>query len=282
VVAEYHQSALTMTDFVADRLRRISSRQNGLVRELRRAFAQGEATEDGYCAIESFRIIEEAIRSGLKFKAVFFSTSAEARSQRLLPQLAKHVETLVLADDVFAAAVATQSPQGVAALVKLRETSLEQMLAAAEPLIVVVSGVQDPGNLGAMLRSAEAFEATGAILTAGTVAPFNPKVVRASAGSLFRLPLAQSPDLIALLAELRSRGVRLVATSSHKGTPLSASDLAGPLALLVGNEGAGLPRDVLREMDDTVVIPHSPRVESLNAAVAASIMLYEIARRRQA
>jgi TrmH family RNA methyltransferase len=132
------------------------------------------------------------------------------------------------------------------------------------------------------MRSAEAFGATGMVLTSGTVAPFNQKVVRASAGSLFRLPVAQLQAAPAFLSELRARGVSLVATSSHKGTPLPKARLAAALALFVGNEGAGLSRELLREMDETVMIPHSPQVESLNAGVAASVVLYEISRRRQA
>jgi TrmH family RNA methyltransferase len=104
-------------------------------------------------------------------------------------------------------------------------------------------------------------------------------VIRASAGSVFRLPIVQT-KLAAILDQLRELGLRLIATSSHKGTPLDQARLTGPLAIFIGSEGAGLPRDLLAEMTDTVVIPHSPTVESLNAGVAASIVLYETARQR--
>ena len=269
-----------MSNLTSDRLRRIDSRQNALLKELRRALSRGELTAEGYCAIESVRMIQEAVRSGLHFKAVFFSASAETVAERLLPQFGQHVQTMVLADDVFASAVATENPQGVAALVKLKEATLEKTLTAACPLLVVAAGLQDPGNLGTILRSAEAFGATGVLLTSGTVSPFNAKVVRASAGSLFRLAVL-STDLDALLPQLRQRGIRLLATSAHKGIPLPDASLAGPLALFVGNEGAGLPRTLLGKMDETLAIPHSPQVESLNAGVAASIVLYEISRQRR-
>jgi RNA methyltransferase, TrmH family len=262
-----------------DRLRRISSRQNTLVKELRRAFQHGTPTDDGYCAIESVHLIEEAIRSGLRFRDVFFSASAEARAHKLLPQLAAHVETLLLPDDVFANSVSTESPQGVAALVRYKDFTVEDALAGTAPLVVVAVGIQDPGNMGTIIRSAEAFGATGVLATEKTVSRFNPKVVRASAGSIFRLPVVQA-EAKPLLAELRGRGLRLVATSSHKGTPLPEAALGGPLALFIGSEGAGLPREVMGEIDETVAIPHSPRVESLNAGVAASIALYEVARQR--
>jgi TrmH family RNA methyltransferase len=120
---------------------------------------------------------------------------------------------------------------------------------------------------------------TGVLLGPGTVSPYNSKVIRASAGSLFRLPFAEIA-IDTLLPQLRQLGVRLVATSSHKGVPLQAASLTEPLALFIGNEGAGIPRDLLAQMDTTVVVPHSQRVESLNAAVATSIVLYEIARQK--
>ncbi len=175
------------------RLRRIEGRHNALVKELRRAFARGELTADGYCAIEGLRILEEAIRSGLRFRAVFFSESAGARAERLLSQLGAQVETLLLPDKLFASAVPSDAPQGVAALARWKEFSLEDVLAKSQagPLLVI-AGVQDPGNLGTILRSAEAFGAGGVVLGEGTVSPFNPKVVRASAGSVFRLPLART------------------------------------------------------------------------------------------
>jgi len=224
------------------------------------------------------RILEEAIRSGLKFKAVFFRASAENRVDRLLPQLAAHVETLLLPDKLFASAVPSETPQGVAALVRCKTFKLEEVLAKSQagPLLAI-AGVQDPGNLGTILRSAEAFGAGGVVLGEGTVSQFNSKVIRASAGSVFRLPIAQV-KLAATLEQIRNLGLRLIATSSHKGTPLDQAVLTGPLAIFIGSEGAGLPRELLEQMTDTVAIPHSPNVESLNAGVAASIVLYEIAR----
>ena len=263
---------------VHGRLRRIEGRHNALVKELRAAFAHGELTSDGYCAIEGMRILEEAIRSGLKFKAVFFRASAENRAERLLPQLADQVETLLLPDKLFASAVPSETPQGVAALVRCKVFTLVDVLAKSQagPLLAI-AGVQDPGNLGTILRSAEAFGAGGILLGEGTVNPFNSKVIRASAGSVFRLPMVQA-KLLGTLNQMRELGLRLIATSSHKGTPLDQATLTGPLAIFIGSEGAGLPRELLAQMTDTVAIPHSPTVESLNAGVAASIVLYEAAR----
>jgi TrmH family RNA methyltransferase len=261
-----------------ERLRRVEGRHNALVKEMRRAFSRAELTEAGDCAIEGVRILEEAIRSGLRFHAVFFSESAEGHAKRLMPQIGAHVETAVLPDKLFASVVPSESPQGVAALVRYRQSSLGDVLQklSAGPLLVV-AGLQDPGNLGTILRSAEAFGAAGVILGEGTVSPFNSKVVRGSAGSIFRLPVLQM-KLAEVLPQLRQKGVRLVATSSHKGVPLPKANLAGPIAVLIGGEGAGVPRDWISKADELVAIPHAAQVESLNAGVAASIVLYEIAR----
>ena len=263
------------------RLRRIEGRHNSLVKELRQAFSRGELTSDGYCAIEGFRILEEAIRSGLRFRAVFFSESAAARAEKLLSQLGAQVETLLLADKLFSSAVPSDAPQGVAALARWKELSREDVLAKspAGP-ILVIAGVQDPGNLGTILRSAEAFGAGGVLLGEGTVSPYNPKVVRASAGSVFRVPLART-KLSESLGWMKDHGLRLVGTASHKGTPLDQAKLAGPLAIFVGSEGSGLPRDLIKEMNDVVAIPQVPQVESLNVGVAASIVLYEVMRQKQ-
>jgi TrmH family RNA methyltransferase len=263
------------------RLRRIEGRHNALVKELRQAFSRAELTSDGYCAIEGFRILEEAVRSGLRFRAVFFSESAVPRAEKLLSQLGAQVETLLLADKLFSSAVPSDAPQGVAALARWKELSREDVLAKspAGP-ILVIAGVQDPGNLGTILRSAEAFGAGGVLLGEGTVSPYNPKVVRASAGSVFRVPLARA-RLSESLNEMKDHGLRLVGTASHKGTPLDQAKMAGPLAIFVGSEGSGLPRDLIKEMNDVVAIPQVPQVESLNVGVAASIVLYEVMRQKQ-
>lgn len=265
----------------AARLRSVSSRQNALVKDLRKAFAHGEPTEAGFIAIEGVRIIEEAIRSGLRFQAVFFSESGHNHATRLLPQISGHTEALLLPDEVFSSAVDTETPQGVAALVKLKAAKLEDLLdqTGGIPLVVAVAGIQDPGNLGTIIRSAEAFAARGVLLGEKTVHFSNPKVVRASAGSLFREPLI-SVKLAEAIVLLKQNGCRVVASSSHKGKPLHEADFTGPLALVVGSEGAGVPPEILSQADELVTIPHSPRVESLNAGIATSIMLYEAGRQR--
>jgi len=272
------------------RLRRIEGRHNALVKELRQTFARAERTDDGSCAVEGLRIVEEATRSGLRFRAVFFKESAQNLAERLLPQIGANVETLLLPDKLFDDTVPSETPQGVAALVRMKEFSLADVLERLQVgPVIVLAGLQDPGNLGTILRSAEAFGSAGVVLGEGTVSPFNSKVIRASAGSVFRLPVVTGKTPIGkaagsleeISAKLRAQGVRLIATSSHKGTPLDQANLTGPAAIFVGSEGSGLPRAVLAQADELIAIPHTQQVESLNAGVAGSIVLYEAARQRR-
>ena len=262
------------------RIRRVASRQNARVKELRRLFHEAAPSEKGEVAIEGMHLVEEAIRSGLRLEAVFCSESGRERAQKLLPQLSAHTEVLLLPDENFASAVPTETPQGVAALARVKKCVFGDTLSPAPALLVITAGLQDPGNLGTIARSAEAFGATGILLGERTVSQWNWKAIRASAGSTFRVPMAKV-DLSAALGEAKAHGVRVLATSSHKGTLISQADLRGPVALLVGSEGSGLAKDVLAQADEVVAIPQSPRVESLNAGIAASIILYEAARQRR-
>jgi TrmH family RNA methyltransferase len=267
------------------RLRRIEGRHNHLLKQLRLAFARAERTGDGDCAVEGVRIVEEAIRSGLRFQAIFFRESAQNLAERLLPQIGAHVETLLLPDKLFDGTVPSETPQGVAAMVRLKTFSVEDVLERLQvgPILVVV-GLQDPGNLGTILRSAEAFGSAGVVLGEGTVSPFNSKVIRASAGSLFRIPLVSGKvpgGIEAILPKFRTHNVRLIATSSHKGTPLDQANLTQPCAIFIGSEGSGLPKTLMAQVDELVAIPHTAQVESLNAGVAGSIVLYEAARQRR-
>jgi TrmH family RNA methyltransferase len=260
-----------------DRVRHVSSRQNALVKDLRRAFTRGELV-DGMCAIEGVRVIEEAIRSGVRFRALFYAESAEPRMEKLLPQISSHVEVMALPNEVFASAVDTETPQGVAALVRWPKFDLEEALGKTTPLLLGTMGIQDPGNLGTIIRSAEAFGAAAVLLGERTVSQFNSKVIRASAGSSFRMPTFSVT--VEGVVKLKTRGLRVLATSSHKGEAIDQVELGGEVLVMVGSEGAGVPREYMALADAFIRVSHEEKVESLNAAVAASVILYEAQRQR--
>jgi len=281
-----------MPQLVSTRLRPVASAQNALVRELRQAFSQAQSI-DGVCAVEGIRLIEEALRSRLKIQTLFVRESSQMKAQRILEQLTKHADAVLLPDRIFDSAVLTEHPQGIAALVKVPEYVLHSLFAKAPTLLVVAAAIQDPGNFGTMVRSAEAFGGTAVVGIEGTVSHWNPKTMRASAGSIFRLPVLKT-NAAELLAELRSRQTRTLAlvaphTDNNSGDgstprsplPLQDVNLVEPCALFVGNEGAGIPRELLTSIDQFVTIPQV-RVESLNAGVAVSIALYEAQRQRSA
>jgi TrmH family RNA methyltransferase len=250
---------------------------------------------EGLCAVEGLRLIEEAIRSSLKVHALFIRESAQNKAQRILDQLGKRAESVLLPDSVFDSAVLTEHPQGMAALVKAPEHDLEAAVAKAPALVVVAAGVQDPGNFGTLVRSAEGFGGTAVIGIEGSVNPWNPKAVRASAGSVFRLAVikTKTEELISALRSRQIVGLALMpprivddqgvqdGSSPRSPRPLQDADLTRACALFVGSEGAGLPRELMSQIEEFVAIPQA-RVESLNAAVAASIALYEAQRQRTA
>jgi RNA methyltransferase, TrmH family len=277
----------------------LTSRDNRWLKEFRVALRGGVPTKDGAVGVEGLRLVQEALTSGCPVHAVLFSESGERHREKLAPFLAREsmsFPVLRAADRLFEGIADTEHPQGVAALVAPRTVTLDELLTGPEPLIVVLAGIQDPGNVGAIVRTAAAFGATGVVTAAtgqsGTASPFAPKALRASAGAALHLPVITGMALAILLAQLKIRGIRTLATAVEEegaGAAPNASEAQAPwqidwresIALLVGNEGAGLPEEVVHAADARVRIPIATRVESLNAAAAAAVVLYEAYRQRQ-
>jgi TrmH family RNA methyltransferase len=238
------------------------SDKNPLIKEIRRAVSRGTLTEDGYAVAEGAHLLEDARAARLEIRAVIAAESAAARFP----------EARVVSDRTFRDLASTETPQGVMALVRPPHWALEQML-TPEALVVVLDGVQDPGNAGAILRAAEAFGASGAVFLKGTVNPYNPKCLRGSAGSAFRFPLVAASE-----EELLAHPMKLFAAMPRAETLLSDADLCSPCAIIIGSEGRGVSA-ALAARATGLRIP-TTGVESLNAAVAAGILLYEARRQR--
>jgi TrmH family RNA methyltransferase len=232
--------------------------------------------------IEGPNLIEEAVQAGLRIECVFVAQDSE-RLLETLP-LTPETEVLLLPRELLDQALTTETPQPIAALVNPPDWSWEHLLRPpnhAPPLLVVLAGLQDPGNLGAVLRSAEAFGVHGVLSLPGTVSAWNPKAVRASAGSVFRVPLL-SVTAEECFAHLRSAAIKVLSTAVRGAEPVHRINLASPVALLIGNEGNGVPRELAAQADGAITIPCPGPVESLNAAVAAGVLLYEASRQRGA
>jgi TrmH family RNA methyltransferase len=260
---------------IRTRPRLIESRQNPRVKELRAALARSGRTPAGLLALEGEHLLHEALRSGLRLNTVFFREGTQPEFE-----LPVDIEVLELPPDVFASVVATEQPKGVAALVQPPAFQPASLLrGAAAPLILVLAGLQDPGNVGTLLRSADAFGATGVLLLPGTASPWNPKALRASAGSAFRVPSFSWSEAEAF-AWLRQHRVASVAAVARDGTPVADAPLAYATALFIGNEGGGLSPQIITAATHRVTIPMPGPVESLNAAIAGSLLLYEAARQR--
>jgi len=261
-------------------IREITSPINSLLKVFRRALADG-VTRDGWLAVEGPHLVEEALNAAsVVVHSVLVSASGKTKFQSLLERLPREAEATQVADRLFQKVALTENPQGLAALVELRPRDLTSILAAKDALLLVACGIQDPGNLGTMMRSAQAFGATALITLTETVSPFNPKAVRASAGAIFRLPVF--PDLRPdrLFGPMRAAGVRIVAADRHSAATLAEADLRGAVAFLIGREATGLPPEFAREANLLLSIPIRPETDSVNAATAASIFLYEAARQR--
>jgi TrmH family RNA methyltransferase len=256
------------------RPRLIESRQNPRVKELRAALGHTGRTPSGLIAIEGEHLVTEAIRSRLRFATVFLRDNYQPPFA--IPDDAEH---LLLPPDVFSSAVATEQPQGIAALVHPPAFSPDTLFRGQATLILVLAGLQDPGNVGTLLRSAEAFAATGVLLLPGTASPWNPKALRASAGSAFRVAAIAASE-IAALDLLAEHNIPAIAAVARSGIAVSAAPLAGSCALLIGNEGAGLGDSLIAAAAHRITIPMPGNVESLNAAIAGSLLLYEASRQR--
>jgi TrmH family RNA methyltransferase len=258
----------------------VQSKQNARLKELRRALSGTGRRADGLAGIEGPNLLEEALRAGVRLDCVFVAEGEEGRLVGL--GVGREIDVLVLPARLLNEALATETPQPVASLIEPREWGWADLLGGASgpaPLIVVLAGLQDPGNLGTILRSAEAFGASGVVSLPGTVSAWNPKAVRASTGSIFRVPMVAA-TASECFKHLREAGVRAFTASSHAVRPVGLSELARAAAIMIGNEGNGVPAEIAAMTDGEIAIPCPGPVESLNAAVAASVLLYEASRQR--
>ena len=258
----------------------ITTRRNALVARFRDV-ARGD--EDEVLLLDGAHLVGDAIGAGLRIRQVVVSADALDRPEirTILEALAgRDVELASATSMVMDAVSPVRSASGIVAIADRPAMAAERMYGAADPLAIIAVDVQDPGNLGAIVRVAEAGGATGVIVCGTSANPFGWKALRGSMGSALRLPIAIHRETAGAIDDTRRHGCRIVATVPHGGDAHVDADLRGPIALLVGGEGAGLSPALIAAADARVSIPMQAPVESLNAAVAAALLVYEARRQR--
>jgi len=261
-------------------MRAIESPANPLVKIVRRLQLHPGRDRDGRFVLEGIKLVREALSLGLSVEQALVSAgfAESAAGRELLLEIERSgVPWAVLQDRAFGRLATLETPQGILLVARKPQLPLDRL---AGDLLVVAIGVQDPRNLGAIARVAEAAGADGLVCCRGTANPFQPKSLRGSMGSLLRLPVFEADDPGQVLEALRARGNRVVACLPRGGVEYSRAELTGKLALLLGSEGRGLPDSILRAAALSVSVPMKSTVESLNVAVVAGLILYEAARQR--
>ena len=253
----------------------LTSAKNPFLESVRRAAAAGRAMEDGSLVIEGPHLVAEAVRGGCTLRRVVTTAQGRERYAKLLERL--QVETIEIPARAFAATASTETAQEILALVGWRAASWRKV-AGPQALVVALDGIQDPGNAGTIVRSAEAFGASGVVFLEGSVRVANGKFLRATAGSIFRMPVLEAITRVEFLEQARAFSLALYALAARGGTAFEAANLRIPSALIVGGEGSGVSAELLAAASPLSVPARN--VESLNAAVACSIALFETARQR--
>lgn len=237
--------------------------------------------EQGIFVAEGVKMFREAPKE--RIERVYFSESYYEKNKKELEQeLQKdglHYE--VMQDSVFKAVSDTQTPQGVLCIVRQQESRLEELLSAERPLLLLLENLQDPGNLGTILRTAEGAGVTGVILSKGCVDLYNPKTIRSTMGSIYRVPTLHTEDLGEVVEKLKEQGIRSYAAHLKGKNFYDQEDYRGGTAFLIGNEGNGLTEELSEKADTLIRIPMEGQLESLNAGVASAILMYEAYRQRR-
>jgi len=263
----------------------ITSKSNAQVKEIRELKQAKYRQARGAYFIQGIRLVEEALLKSPKVLKVAYSPKLEEteRGTQLLcaaRRVMAKAQWLYVSDEVMATLSDTPSHQGILAVMPMEEYAWEDLF-QRPGMILLLHELQDPGNLGTIFRVAEAGGAAGLVLSAGAIDPYNPKVVRASMGSILRLPFLADQKMDEAIRALRARGYRVFAAHREGDTSFWKVDFSRPTAILLGQEGGGIPPDLLDLADDRLWIPMNPPVESLNVAMAAGLILYEALRQKR-
>jgi TrmH family RNA methyltransferase len=262
----------------------LTSKENKAVRYLVSLSDPKVRKKEKAFLIEGIKMVEEALRDNLGVKQVIAAPSLTQHHGKGVLKLAEHhgIEMLWISERLLDSISDSKTPQPVMAVVGMREDSEEALLAHSAELIVIAHQLQDPGNLGTIMRTAEAVGASGVVITANSVDPHNPKAVRASMGSILRVPVVNMSDGKGFLGKCKQRGFQTAAMVLNGKHSLFEMDLKKPTVIIVGQESSGLQGDILESVDLRVRIPMAESIDSLNVATSAAVILYEAFRQRMA
>ena len=256
----------------------ITSTANAQVKNLAQLIKKSKArTEQGVYIVEGIKMFQEASKDEI-VKAYI---SEELYEKGTLQSSLEGIPYEVLKKEVFDHVADTKTPQGILCIMKQKKYTLEQLTAGTCPLLLVLENVQDPGNLGTMMRTAEGAGVTGVLLSKGCVDIYNPKTIRSTMGSIYRVPFLYTDDLLGDLERLHEKGITTFAAHLKGKGYYDEESYKVPTAFLIGNEGNGLSDEVSEKAKQYIKIPMEGQLESLNAAVAAAILMYEAARQRR-
>lgn len=265
-------------------MKRISSRQNPIVRAYRELAREPDPI-GRRLLLDGAHLVREAQAAALPFESVVIAQSRLDREteERALAQTLQRagVDVVSAGDQVFAALSPVRTPTGIVAIAQRHETTVEAILTQAWLFVVVVVDVQDPGNLGALMRISEAGGVSGMIVAGDSANPFSWKAVRGSMGSALRLPITRNPSTDAVMQAIQKSRAKVIAAVPREGHDPDAVDWSGRIALLLGGEGQGLSAGIIGATDERVTVPMEPPVESLNVAASAAIMIYAARRGRR-
>lgn len=257
----------------------ITSEANALLKRMRSLHQRAAREKSGLFLIEGPKALDEAQQKGVDIRDVVVSESFWKNGPGALGNV-DVAEVAVVEDRLFKTLVTTTSPCGVAAIAALPRRDAVSMFKPANPLIVVGAALQDPGNLGTLIRTALAASASGIILTKGTVDPYGPKVVRSAAGALFAMPILWGVTMSDAISLLKEHDVRILACDMHGEKQYFEADLTGRCAIVVANEGQGFEEETLESCDEIISIPMNEASESLNVAIAAGVVLFAAVEQR--
>ncbi len=260
----------------------ITSESNINIKEVRSLHKKKYREKTSLFFVEGLKFVMDAFFSGVKIKSVFYSESfAESK---LLNHIKSHkkynISLFKIPDKLFTYISDTDNPQGILAVIKMKKYVLYDLFDNTN-LFVIADSIRDPGNMGTILRTAEAAGFSGVLLTPACVDIYNPKVVRATAGSIFHIPSAYCSSVTDLILRLKSRGIKIYASHAKGKIRYFDADMKKDVAIVIGNEADGISRIIKEEADMLVKIPMEGRAESLNASIAAGIMIYESLRQRK-